>query len=227
MDLNRIQTLNIKPLPLVEQVTRILTEAILAGELRGGDQLVEAELQKHFGVSRSPLRESFRELEKNGFVEIIPRKGAFVRKLTIQDIDDTFPILGKLEGFAARLALRRVTPADLAALEKALAEMEAAVSTGDANAYQEPHVRFHDVYVRASGNVLLAEILGRLRMRIIWHRFYHKYHQVDFGKYLDLHKQILELFRDPATTEDHIERIVNDSVLSAYAWIRQYVLSLV
>jgi DNA-binding transcriptional regulator YhcF (GntR family) len=62
----KIKNLNFQPHVLGEQVSRILTEAILEGDLKGGDQLVEAELQKQFGISRSPLREAFRDLEKKG-----------------------------------------------------------------------------------------------------------------------------------------------------------------
>jgi DNA-binding GntR family transcriptional regulator len=90
-----------KPLLLAQQVSQVLTDAILDGRLASGEQLVETKLQAEFGISRTPLREAFRELEKRGLVEIFPRRGAFVRQLSRQDIDDNFPVRAALEGLAA------------------------------------------------------------------------------------------------------------------------------
>ena len=74
--------LDFKHTALVDRVSETLAQAILEGVLKGGDQLVEARLQKRFGVSRSPLREALRDLEKKGLVDIIPRKGTFVKTVT-------------------------------------------------------------------------------------------------------------------------------------------------
>ena len=82
----KIKDLEFRPHVLGEQVSRILTEAILEGVLNGGDQLIEAELQSQFGISRSPLREAFRDLEKKGLVVIIPRKGTYVKQVSRKDI---------------------------------------------------------------------------------------------------------------------------------------------
>ena len=91
----KINSMDFKPQVLGEQVSQILIDAILEGSLKQGDQLIEVDLQKHFNVSCSPLREAFRELEKKGLVEIIPRKGAFVRTVTTKDIKEklTTPLI--------------------------------------------------------------------------------------------------------------------------------------
>lgn len=78
----RIKENFFRPTVLVERVSRILTEAIVEGALTGGDQLIEADLKEQFGISRPPLREAFRDLGKKGLVEIKPRKGTFVKKIT-------------------------------------------------------------------------------------------------------------------------------------------------
>ncbi|MFP5238903.1 MAG: GntR family transcriptional regulator [Acidobacteriota bacterium] len=223
MTLSKLKAAGAKPMLLVEHLTNALSEAIMSGDLKGGAQLVETELQKAFGISRTPLREAFRELEKRGMVVIIPRKGTFVRTLTLKDIDDTFPILAQLEGFAAREALGRMTGEDFARLEGALAEMEAAARSGDAEAYLEPHVRFHDAYIKASGNDLLPELLGRLKMRIVWHRFYFKYHQEDFPRFLREHRMLLDKLRNPATTAEEMEQAVRNDIYSAYKWVRRHI----
>jgi DNA-binding transcriptional regulator YhcF (GntR family) len=89
---------------LPQRISQALIKAILDRTLRGGDRLVETELQKHFGVSRSPLREAFRDLEKRGLVEIRARRGTFVKKITRKDINEHYPVLAVLEGLAARQA---------------------------------------------------------------------------------------------------------------------------
>lgn len=225
MNLSLLEKVHIKPLLLVEQVTNILTEAIVTGGMKGGDQLVETELQKYFGISRTPLREAFRALEKNGLVVIVPRKGTFVRKLTTKDIDDTFPLLALLEGHAARTALGRITPEHIRELEAALADMVRAAEAKDGKAYLDPHVRFHDVYVRASGNDLLAEVLGQLRMRIIWHRYYFMYHATDFTKFEALHRRMIDLFRDPSTTPEEIDSCITGPIYDTYQWVRNFIIA--
>jgi DNA-binding GntR family transcriptional regulator len=74
--------LDFKHTALVDRVSETLAQAILEGVLKGGVQLVEARLQERFGVSRSPLREALRDLEKKGLLDIIPRKGTFVKPVT-------------------------------------------------------------------------------------------------------------------------------------------------
>jgi DNA-binding GntR family transcriptional regulator len=223
MNLSLMEKVHIKPLLLVEQVTKILTEAIVTGGMNGGDQLIETELQKYFGISRTPLREAFRALEKNGLVVIIPRRGTFVRKLTTKDIDDTFPLLALLEGYAAQTALRRITKEQIDELEEALGDMVKAAKAQDAKAYLDPHVRFHDVYIKASGNDLLAEVLSQLRMRIIWHRYYFMYHETDFNKFEALHRKMIDLFRNPLTTKEEIESCIKYPIYDTYQWVRNYI----
>jgi DNA-binding GntR family transcriptional regulator len=98
--------------PLVNQLTEFLTNAIIEGNLKEGQRLVENELQRTFGISRAPIRESFRILEKNGLVNTIPRRGSFVRNVTQKDVEENFPIRAYLESLAARLAVQNLTPED-------------------------------------------------------------------------------------------------------------------
>jgi DNA-binding GntR family transcriptional regulator len=100
--IRRIERLNFEGAGLTQQISQTLIQAILNRTLRGGDQLVEIELQKRLGVSRSPLREAFRDLEKKGLVVIKPRRGTFVKKIARQDIEEHYPVLAALEGLAAQ-----------------------------------------------------------------------------------------------------------------------------
>jgi len=212
----KIKNLNFQPHVLGEQVSRILTEAILEGVLRGGDQLVEAELQKQFGISRSPLREAFRDLEKKGLVVIIPRRGTFVRRVTRKDIEENFPVRAVLEGLAAREAYQKMTSNALEEMSHVLGEMERAVKENDTKAYWRNHIEFHDIFIRASDNDILINVLKTLRMHSLWYRFSYQYYKEDLPRSLDVHQKILDHFRNQDVDQKEIGKLVQEHIQAAY-----------
>ncbi len=219
---SKIRDLEFKPHVLGEQVSHILTEAILEGVLRGGDQLVETELQKQFGVSRSPLREAFRDLEKKGLVVIIPRKGTYVKQVNRKDIQDNFPVRAVLEGLAARMAHPKMDTETIEALSLALDKMAAAVKIGDTKAYWRNHLEFHDIFIRASHNEVLINILKTLRMHSLWYRFSYQYYQEDLQRSLAVHRQIFELFNNKEADRNKIGEIVLDHIQTAFETFLAY-----
>jgi DNA-binding GntR family transcriptional regulator len=218
----KIKNLEFKPHVLGEQVSHILMEAILEGVLRGGDQLVEVELQKQFGVSRSPLREAFRDLEKKGLVVIIPRKGTYVKQVNRKDIEDNFPVRAVLEGLAAREAHPNMTDQIIEALSRALEKMETAVGISDTKAYWRNHLEFHDIFITASHNEVLISILKTLRMHSLWYRFSYQYYQEDLGRSLAVHRQIFDLFREKQTDSIKIKALVQDHIQTAFETFLAY-----
>lgn len=209
---DNIQLLDFRHTGLVERVSATLSQAILEGVFKGGDQLYEVKLKQQFGISRSPLREAFRDLEKKGLVVIVPRKGTFVRQVTRKDILDNFPIRAALEGVAAREAFTRMTDRDLALLKESFHHMQAAAAGADGQAYLQSHKAFHEVFIRASGNEVLIGIVENLRLHSLWHRFCYKYYKEDFGKSLQIHKKILDLFCDKNSDVQEIEKTVRDHI---------------
>lgn len=181
----------------------------MEGTLRGGEQLVEAQLQEQFGVSRSPIREALRDLEKKGLVEIVPRKGAFVRTISSRDIKENFPVRAVLEGLAAREALDKVQPEQIREMEMALESMKGAVELRDAKSYWEHHRLFHDTFIQACGNQLLMGLLKDLRTHALWYRFSYQYYQEDLSRSLAIHEKILGIFRtkDPGRGRDLEEMV--------------------
>lgn len=182
----------------------MLREAILEGTLRGGEQLVEAKLQEQFGVSRSPIREALRDLEKRGLVEIVPRKGAFVRTISSRDIEENFPVRAVLEGLAAKEALDKLQPQQMRDMEGALEKMRGAVGAKDGKSYWEYHRFFHETFIGACGNQLLMGLLRDLRTHALWYRFSYQYYQEDLERSLAIHEKILELFqeKDPKRSQE-------------------------
>lgn len=209
MPLKKNRRLEVKPASLAHQVASLLMQAILEGDFKGGDQLVESELQAHFEISRSPLREAFRELEKNGLVEIIPRKGTFVKKISRKDVEENFPVRAELEGLAARLSAVNMTDTDLAEMESLLSKMETAVMEGNTKAYYDYHLNFHEFFIGLSNNQLLINLLETLRMQSVWHRFSFHYYQEDLQKAFAVHRDILDLFKKSPRDPEAIDNLVS------------------
>jgi DNA-binding GntR family transcriptional regulator len=197
-----------KPTGLGVQIAEMLKQAILEGDFKGGDQLGEHDLQVRFGVSRSPLREAFRELEKLGLVEIIPRKGSFVRRISRKDIEGNFPVRAALEGLAAELAAKNMTKNTLDRLEDILEEMKKATRDEDIRRYYTYHLQFHEIFIERAENELLINTLGRFRMQSLWHRFSYQYYQEDLEKSFQVHQDILDSFKDPKMDPEKIRILV-------------------
>jgi len=204
----KVKGLEFKVQGLAEKVSETLSQAILEGILKGGDRLVEVNLQERFGISRSPLREAFRDLEKKGLVVIVPRKGTFVKKVTRKDIEENFPVRASLEGLAAKLAFKNMTTERLETLKEAFQNMKASADTKDAKAFMENHLIFHEIFIKASDNDVLIRILENLRMHSMWYRFSYQYYKEDFKKSLSTHRRIMALFRNKQTDPKAIEEMV-------------------
>ncbi len=95
---------------LAEQIAENVAQAIIAGDYPPGRRIQEQVLAAKFQVSRGPIREALRILEKEGLVQILPRRGAQVTKLTVEEINDIFEIRASLLGLAAKLATKRNDP---------------------------------------------------------------------------------------------------------------------
>jgi DNA-binding GntR family transcriptional regulator len=208
MALDKSLKLAFKPVGLGAQVAEILTQAILEGRFKGGDQLVENDLQAHFGISRSPLREALRELEKKGLVVLVPRKGTFVKRITRKDVEENFPVRAALEGLAAKLALANMTEDARQRMSRALEKMRTAVRTRDTKLFYTHHLDFHETFIERSGNDALIALLKNLRMQSIWHRFSYRYYQEDLQKSFKVHRQILALYLKKNTSAEKLGALV-------------------
>lgn len=152
--------------PLRELVFESLREAIISGQLRAGERLMEIQLAEEMGVSRTPVREAIRKLELEGLVAMIPRKGAYVAGLSFKDIVDVFEIRSALEGLAAELAAERITDEELEELERYLVKIAEAIEKGDLEKVVANDTDFHSLLYQASRNQRLSQIINNLREQI-------------------------------------------------------------
>lgn len=178
--------------PLREVVLEALREAIKEGLLQPGERLMEIQLAEELGVSRTPIREALRKLELEGFIVMVPRKGAYVADITIKDIADIFEIRVSLEALAAGLAAERITGEEIEEMERSLVEKRSAIDRGDMEALVEVDTRFHEAMYRASRNDRLEFIISNLREHIQRFRVLSLAHPGRMKHSLDEHRALLE-----------------------------------
>jgi DNA-binding GntR family transcriptional regulator len=151
-----------EPKLLSEDIAESIKAAIIKGKFKPGEKISEGELAESMGISRTPLREAFRKLENEGFIEIIPRKGAVVTEIDAQEVYDLYEIKSTLEGLAARLAAVNMQDKDLEKLEKVNEELKVLIDQNDLEAFYKAHTRFHEGFVKLSGNRRLNQIISNL-----------------------------------------------------------------
>ncbi|WP_448608827.1 GntR family transcriptional regulator [Geodermatophilus sp. URMC 60] len=150
----------------------VLREKIRAGIAEGrwgpGARLVERDLAEEFAVSRVPVREALRALESEGFVELLPRRGAVVRELTRAVVADLFDIRQVLETLAARLVAERIDEDGLARLAAVVEDGRRAVEAGDHSWSGTANTAFHETLLQLSRNDSLRAVLEPLTGRLRW-----------------------------------------------------------
>lgn len=139
---------------------------IVTGLLADGDRLDETSLAQRFGCSRTPLREAFQALAASGLVQLVPRRGAFVRHPAFDELVEMFEVMAELEALCGRLAARRITEPLIAALRQTVVDCEAAVAAADSDRYYAGNERFHLLLYAAGGNGFLAAEATRLHRRL-------------------------------------------------------------
>jgi DNA-binding GntR family transcriptional regulator len=152
--------------PLRELVLEAIREAIKNGSLQPRERLMEIQLADELGVSRTPVREALRKLELEGFIVMVPRKGAYVSDLTMKDVADVFEIRAALEGLAAALAAERITEEELENMERLLVEKGEAINLDDIGKLVAVDTKFHEAMYQASRNERLSAIISNLREQI-------------------------------------------------------------
>ncbi len=157
-------------LPLRDVVFNTLRQAILRGELKPGERLMEIQLANKLGVSRTPIREAIRKLELEGLVLMIPRRGAEVAEITEKSLRDVLEVRAALEELAVDLACDRISSEDIENLKEAAKEFEAALQGGDVTEYAEADVKFHDIIYLATDNQRLIQLLYNLREQMYRYR---------------------------------------------------------
>lgn len=178
-----------------DQIRRALGEDIMMGRLRPGEFLSELKIAERFHVSRTPVREAIRVLAGDGLVTLRPRQRAVVRGQTAAEILDQFETMAELEAACARLAARRHTAADLAAMEAAQAECRRREGSRDPETYYRANVHLHEAIYTAAGNAYLQVETLKLRDRLRFLRISQGRLPGRLKSSADEHEAVLEAIR--------------------------------
>ena len=141
------------------QVFDKIRSDILNGKYKRGEELVESSIGKELGISRTPVREAIRQLELEGLVQLVPNKGAFVTGISEKDGRDIYLIRARLEGLAARMAAKNITPELLDAMEETVVLSEYHAKKEHYEQVCEMDSKFHKLLYKASGSRILEHTL--------------------------------------------------------------------
>lgn len=196
------------------RVFQKLREDILSGKYKEHEELKEVAIGEELGVSRTPVREAFRQLELEGLIQIVPNKGAYVTGITAKDVKDIYMIRSLLEGLCARLATEKITKEQLEEMEENIYLAQFHASKGHMDQMAELDNRFHEILYEACDSKMLEHTL----------RDYHQYVMRVRQKTLatntrgpasnDEHRQIMEAIK--AGDAGKAEQLANMHMLNAY-----------
>jgi transcriptional regulator, GntR family len=201
--------------PLRDVIFETLRKAIINGEIKPGERLMEVAIAEQMGVSRTPVREAIRRLEAEGLVTMVPRKGTHVSELSAKDIIDVLEVRGALDKLATSLAAKRMKPQQLRALESIHKQFVSCVEKENIEGAVKKDIEFHDAIYAASGNSRLIGVLSTLkehiyRFRVIYLR------DMNIAEYVEQeHEEILNALREGndklagELSEKHIKNQMN------------------
>jgi DNA-binding GntR family transcriptional regulator len=151
-----------KHLTLRERILETIRDAITSGKLKPGEKVAEPELAERMGISRTPIREAFRQLESEGYLTVIPRKGAVVISFSERDIEEFYAIKSILEGYAARLACLKLSNREIDRLVSINEKLRQLAVEGDVKQFFRIHNDFHELFIRGADNDKLRDLISDL-----------------------------------------------------------------
>lgn len=146
------------PSTLVATIVDQIESLILNGDLKPGTHITERDFAGRLGVSRAPVREALRMLERGRLVEVIPNRGVFVREVSLQQVTDVFEIRAELSGIVARQATQNVTPKMVAKLNRLIDDMDRARDAEDADLYLALNLNFHKMLYSLADNRRVSQL---------------------------------------------------------------------
>lgn len=209
-------------LPLRDVVFNTLRQAILRGELKPGERLMELHLADQLGVSRTPIREAIRKLELEGLVNMIPRRGAEVARITEKNLKDVLEVRRALDAFSCELACDRITPAETEMLRQACEEFEQATKSRDAAVIARADVKLHNIIVLATGNDRLMEMINNLSEQVYRYRFEYIKDTSNYEKLVEEHRIIYDsiLRKDKKTAAEMAKTHIDNQEQSILKLLR-------
>ncbi len=191
-----------------------IREDILNGKYKEHEELKEVAIGEELGVSRTPVREAFRQLELEGLIQIIPNRGAYVTGITTKDVKDIYLIRSYLEGLCARLATTEITAEQMEEMEEMVFLSEFHASKGHYEQMAEMDNRFHEILYEASNSKMLEHLLKDFHQYVLRVRK-RTLSNSERGNQSNLeHRMIMEAIKEK--DGERAEQLANQHMINAY-----------
>jgi DNA-binding GntR family transcriptional regulator len=213
--------------PLREVIFNTLREAIIVGELKPGERLMEVQLADKMGVSRTPVREAIRKLELEGLVVMVPRKGAQVADLSVKDIMDVLEVRATLDGLATALSAQRITDEELKELRHVNTQFINYMEKDNLQGSIKKDVEFHDIIYRSSRNDKLIQIANNLREQVQRFRVIYLKDYSSPKAIIKEHADIIEAIseKNPLISQEFAQKHIKNQESTIISSIRKHNLS--
>lgn len=197
-----------------------LRDLIIEGALPPGTKVPERELCERYGVSRTPMREALKVLAVDGLVWLEPNRGAWVSKITIEDLEEVFPVMGALEALSGELACKHITDEQIDIIRKTHLEMVAHYKARDITPYFQSNQRIHEAILHAAGNSELTTMYLSLAARVRRARYLANMTEERWEKAVDEHEQILAALEK--REGNALGQILRQHLASKFETVRQW-----
>lgn len=193
----KIENLSADLKPLREKISGLIRDSIIEGKIKPGQRLTEPEIASSLGVSRTPIREAFLQLESDGFVKVQPRKGAIVTELSLKDAEETYVIKGVLEALAAGLATEYISENEIENLIKLNQQLDKIASSELKNykRFLDLNAKFHLTLYEHSGNNKLIKTIKTLRNQTLRYNYIYLSLHSHLDESVKEHFKIIELIK--------------------------------
>ena len=208
-------------LPLRDEVFFTLRDRILKGELSPGDRLMEIPLAEKLGVSRTPVREAIRLLEREGLAITIPRRGAQVARMTEKDLSDVLEVREALDELAAEKACKNMNDEIIEKLSAAMDEFKRAARSGDIKVIVEADEAFHHIIYEAADNPRLLSIVDNLKEQMYRFRFEYIRGEESYDTLISEHLSIIEGLKKKDV--DFVKKMMHTHLQNQIEAVRQII----
>lgn len=206
---------------LHEELTDRLRSMIVEGLLEDGEKVPERELCEKLGVSRTPMREALKVLAADGLLTLEPNRGARVRAITVEDLEEVFPLMGAFEALAGELACARITEEQVSELKHSHAQMLEHFHNDDMSGYFLHNQRIHEIILNAAGNPTLKIMYRSLAVRVRRARYLANMSADRWQQAVDEHEEILAALdkRDGQKLGAILKRHLDNKLATVRKWL--------
>jgi len=220
-ELDRVTSINRRSLH--QELTDRLRNMIVEGVLTAGEKVPERELCEKLGVSRTPMREALKVLAADELLTLEPNKGARVRAITLEDLEEVFPLMGALESLAGELACKNINSTQLTNISNEHKAMLHCYQSTDMPGYFSHNQRIHEIILEAAGNQTLSGIYRSLAVRVRQARYLANMSQERWQQAVNEHEEIMQalIAKDGSTLGAVLKRHLENKFMTVRLWLEQ------